>query len=121
VIPRPLRGAGSACVAAPVAAEGENLPHEIRCPGTRLQDGVQGFGSGMIVAQGHFGQFRVAINGRQDVVEVMRNAAGERAHGFHFLRLSKLFLELFFPGDISCNAGQTVNRAFGIQHRQARS
>ena len=40
-------------------------------------------------------QLRVAVDHRQQVVEVVRDAAGELADGFHLLRLDELLLELF--------------------------
>ena len=45
-------------------------------------------------------KFRVAGNHHQQVVEVVRDAAGETAHGFHLLGLAKLLLEGAAFGDV---------------------
>ncbi|OPZ17666.1 MAG: hypothetical protein BWZ10_01163 [candidate division BRC1 bacterium ADurb.BinA364] len=39
-------------------------------------------------------QFGVAQDGAENVVEVVRDAAGEHADGFHFLRLAKLVFQM---------------------------
>ncbi len=44
------------------------------------------------LGQPHFHQFQAAADAGQDVVEVMCQAAGELAHGFHLLRLAQGFL-----------------------------
>src|SRR5205823_9201639 len=49
-------------------------------------------------------QLRVAEDGRQQVVEVMRNAAGELAHGLHLLRLAELLLEVALIADVALRA-----------------
>ena len=40
----------------------------------------------------------VAEDGRQQVVEIVRDTAGEPANGFHLLRLEQLLLETFQIG-----------------------
>ena len=47
---------------------------------------------------------RVAEDGRQQVVEVVRHAAGELPDGFHLLRLTELRLERFALADIHADA-----------------
>ena len=42
-----------------------------------------------------------AMNGRKGIIDFMRNACRQHAHGGHFLSLVKLGLELFFHGDIA--------------------
>ena len=49
------------------------------------------------------GQFRESVDGRQNIIEIMRNAAGQCTHGFHFLALDQLPLHLTFPGDVPNN------------------
>ncbi len=50
-------------------------------------------------------QFTVAIDDRQQVIEVVSDPAGQAADGFHFLRLLKLSFEPFTFGDIADDTG----------------
>jgi len=61
------------------------------------------------------GQFCIADNDRQDVVEVVSNASGQCANGLHFLRLEELgfhvlsfFLCLLAGGDVANYTNQTT-------------
>ena len=42
--------------------------------------------------------------GGEQVVEVVRDAAGEPADGLHLLRLAELLLELHLRGDVALHA-----------------
>ncbi len=60
--------------------------------------------------------FRVALYDHEEIVEVMGNAAGKPAHGFHLLSLAKLLLKypplLLFPlapGDVTDKHKSTVH------------
>ncbi len=44
--------------------------------------------------------FGVAVNHRQQIVEVVRHAARQAAHRFHFLRLPELLFQLPPLGDV---------------------
>ena len=75
-----------------LAAEGEELPRERSGALGRAPD-LLDVGTGAdrraeLVEQ----QIRVAEDRGQDVVEVVRDAAGEPAHRFHLLRLAQLHL-----------------------------
>ena len=48
-----------------------------------------------------FRQLRIAENDAEDIVEIMGDAAGKRADGFHLLRLAQLFFKFFSVGDIA--------------------
>ena len=83
-----------------LAAEGEQLAGQRR--------GALG-GAGDLLrraAQMRFGaeafekKFRVAGDDHQQIVEVVRDAAGEAADGFHLLRLAQLLLERAALGDV---------------------
>ena len=48
-----------------------------------------------IVTSGGHQHTAVALDDRQQVVKIMGNPSGEAAHGFHFLSLKQLPLQLF--------------------------
>ena len=48
--------------------------------------------------------FSVALHHHQQIIEIVRDAAGEFADGLHFLRLAQLVDELFAVGDIERDA-----------------
>ena len=76
-------------------AEGEDLVHEVLCPVAGIQNLCQ-VPSGLAVdgvVQGKIGE---ADDGEKDVVEVVGDAACQRADGLHLLRLAQLPLE-FLP------------------------
>ena len=68
-----------------IAAEGQDLAHQIARPPPGLFDLQQAGHGRRLVARVLLGQFHVAQNGTEDVVEVVRDAAGHRAYGLHFL------------------------------------
>ena len=75
------------------AAEGEDALDQSLCPGRGLQHLVQ-----VSARQAHgrdmpLRELAVAEDRAEDVVEVVRDAAGERAHRLHLLRLAKLRLQ----------------------------
>jgi len=59
-----------------------------------VKDRIQVFARHGVVRYLHFGQFGISINGRENVVKIMRDPAGQRADSFHFLCLPKLLREL---------------------------
>ncbi len=66
-------------------------------------------------------ELAVAEDGAEDVVEVVRNAAGERPHRFHLLRLAQLDFEplllrlrILARGDVDRRPDETLHLAGGI-------
>jgi len=60
----------------------------------------------------------VAQNGGHDVVEIMRDPAGELADGLHLLRLPQLFFEVHLSGDVELDAHIVGDSAHRIPHRR---
>ena len=79
-------------------AEGDDLVHQVAAALTGLLDLRQPGGGRVAGIQRLLGQRPVAQDHRQDVVEVMRDAAGQRADGFHLLRLQQLAFQCHPPG-----------------------
>ncbi len=83
-----------------LAAEGEQL--------ARKRGGAFGGAGDFLSGTAKFGvgrhaleqEFRVAGDHHQQVIEVVRDASGETADGFHFLRLAELLLEGAALGDV---------------------
>ena len=46
------------------------------------------------------GELRIAQDGRENIVKVVRNTTGQGANGFHLLRLTQLHFEPFALGDV---------------------
>ena len=74
------------------AAEGEQLPREAGGALGGLRDLLRGTRRGVVEVRRRQ-QRGVAVNDGEDVVEIVRDAAGELADGLHFLRLAQLFLQ----------------------------
>ncbi len=100
-----------------LTAEGEDLFDQILGPMTGFDDLIKILrdrGTGRAVVPG---QFRIAEDGPEDVVEIVGDAAGQGADGLHFLGLLQLRLE-FFPfvfsllalGDVGKDAGELIGR-----------
>ena len=64
-------------------------------------------------------QFALADDGRQDAVELVRDAARQFADGFHFLGLEQLRFEPFARGDVALE-GHKVRRSFRCHREWAR-
>jgi len=83
-----------------LAAEGEQLTRE-RCRAlTRGDDLLIVLGSDLIAGEVFVEQFAIRENDLQGVVEIVRHTAGQASHGFHFLRLQELRLEIAPHGDV---------------------
>ena len=76
-----------------LAAEGEQLPRQRRRALGGLANLRHVLMQNMIRRKLLQGHIAVAENRREDVVEIMRHAAGQLPDGLHFLRLLKLFLQ----------------------------
>ena len=82
------------------AAEGEKAVREVGGPFGRAEDLLHVGAKGIVRRQLHQEQVAVADDRRQDIVEVVGDAAGELAHGLHFLRLAQLCFELLERRDV---------------------
>jgi len=101
-----------------LAAEGQNLLHEVLGPAGGLEDFRDAFLRRRIVGQVFLQQITVAEHGGEDVVEIMRDAAGERADGLHFLRLPKLVFEGAAFGDVLFDGHEMRDLAVRAPHRR---
>ena len=94
------------------AAEGEQLRGE----GGGAFCGLADFGEvgicGVVGADAAQGDFAVAGDGGEEVVEVVGNTAGESADGFHFRGVAELGLEEFLLGDVA----DDVDDVFHLPH-----
>ncbi len=86
------------------AAVGEQLAGEPGRPLRRLADLFHIAAHRVPGRQVAQQQLRVAEDRREQVVEVVRDAAGELAHRLHFLRLAELLLEAALLGDVALRA-----------------
>ena len=75
------------------AAESQQLPGQRRAALRRFLDVVDIFLGGGVDAGSQ--QFRTRRHNSEQVVEVVRDSAGQAAHGLHFLRLPELVLDFF--------------------------
>ncbi len=101
------------------AAEGEQLAGQ---PGRALgglRDLLRGT-RGRVIQLGHRQQRGVAVNDGEDVVEIVRDAAGKLADGLHFLRLAQLFLQPSLRGDIAEQAQHEQRPAVDFDKRIAK-
>ena len=116
-----------------VAAEGEDLPHQIARAAPGFFNFAQALQNGRlrILGQGiGLGQLDVAQNGAQDVVEVVCNAARHGANGLHLVRFAQLRFQLvapllgfFAPGQVARKHGDGLALAVALKadahlHRQ---
>ena len=108
------------------SAEGEDPLHQLGGAVHRPPHLVEVLLDRMAGAEVHRRQFEVAADRRQQVVEVVGDAAGQRAHRLHLLRLPELGLEplagLFGPaplGDVDGGADVAGEGAAGVDARDA--
>ena len=71
-----------------IAAESQNLAHQIARAATGFFDFAQAFLRRGVVQTVGLGQLHIAQNGAHDIVEVVRYAARHGAHGLHFVGLA---------------------------------
>src|SRR5438876_10580026 len=90
-----------------LAAEGEQLPGEPRRPVCGLADFLGVVAARVTGGQVFEQQVDVARDRGEDVVEVVRDAAGQPAHRFHLLRLAQLLLEQHALGRVAADAENT--------------
>jgi hypothetical protein len=83
-----------------LAAEGEQLRGERSCPVRAPEDLANILAPWIIRRELVLKELGEARDGREDVVEIVSDAAGELAHRFHLLRLAELRLEGASRGDV---------------------
>jgi hypothetical protein len=111
-----------------LAAEGEQLARERAGPGGGLQNFRDlGLGGGRLFGQIVVENLAITADGGEQVVEVVRHAAGEQAHGLHFLRLEQLLLALLEGGFRAVagvhgaeNVGDALEETRGVAREVAR-
>ena len=86
-------------------AEGEQLSSELRAILRRV---VSLFGELALlgIAETRGEHFQIGDDRRQEVVEIVRDAAGELADRLHLLRLAKLVFDLLAAGEVADEAGE---------------
>ena len=87
-----------------LAAEEENLLHELFGPHASGEDPLEMLAGA--ASRRHLLQRQLAIpqDGRQDIIEIVGDPTGQRADGFHLLRLTQLGFEQVALGDVAGNA-----------------
>ena len=96
-----------------LAAKSEQLAREAGGALGGLLDLVGG-GERLRIERRQAEQRGVAEDDGEDVVEIVRDAAGELADGLHFLRLAELFFEAFVQRDIAEQAQEQARLAAGL-------
>ena len=107
-------------------AEGQNLRDEVLRAAAGFEDRGQRLLRGVLRRQVHAAQLGVHHNAREDVVEIMGDAAGQCADGFELVRLAQLRLEplpdlflLHAPRHVLHHAHEAHDFATGVQHRRS--
>src|SRR6185312_448274 len=99
------------------AAERQQLTGEARGAVGGAQNLAEPVRQILVAAMVGAQQLTVGDDGGEQVVEVVRDTAGEMADGFHLLRLPELFLEAFAVRDVA-NDGEHAGRTVGDEaHR----
>jgi hypothetical protein len=91
-------------------AERENLRDQVLGPGARFRDLHETLLDARLACELRAQQLRVSEDRGQDVVEVVRNAARQRADRLHLLRLPQLLLQPFSMRFGALPSGNVANR-----------
>ena len=83
-----------------LAAEGQQLPDERGSAIGGFADMVKRGSQSFILLRFLLHQLAVAFDDGQQIIEVVSDAAGQGADGFHLLLLTKLLLHLAHFGDV---------------------
>ena len=97
-----------------LAREGEKLAHQRRRAQRVLMDLVDFLERRIARLMAHQKEFAIADDDGEQIVEIVRHAAGELAHRLHLLRLREFRLQRFLLGDVD----QIKNGALGIAARK---
>ena len=104
-----------------IPADRHQLLRNLFAPGRRLIDPLQVFEEAVLrvrLFQAHLG---IADDNLKQVIKVVRQSAGKRADGIHFLCAAQLAIQLFALRDVFCQADR-LNRVFpGIKYGNHRN
>ena len=98
------------------AGEGQKPAHQRARPVARLQNLIHVGAKLVLRPQKVLGQLRVAGDDGQEVVEIVRHAAGQAPHRLHLLRLAKFLLQLLVLGNVHHHAAELADLAAFISH-----
>ena len=93
-----------------LAAEGQQLTGQVRGALARADDLLDGVPERVVLSELVENHAAEPEDGGHDVVEVVRDAAGQPANGLHLLRLQVLLLHLQFARDVALDADVIDNR-----------
>ena len=95
------------------AGVGQQLHGQIGGPFGALDDGLDEGLNAIIGGQVFAQQARVSQHAGQDVIEIVRDPAGQKADAFQALRVPELFVEPFALGDVAAQLEVAANLAVG--------
>ncbi len=101
------------------AAEEEQLAGEIRGALSVNADLQQAFLDRLRYLLLHSSQFRLHHDGGENIVEIVRDAAGKPADGLHLLGVAQLFLQLATLGNIPGQTYYALDLTAGTTHRKS--
>ena len=99
------------------APESQQLLGQLRAVRQRLQAGARQLGGGRIVLQQSTEQFQVQDRHAEQVIEVVRDAAGQTPDRLQFLGLAQPFLGAQGLGDVMCHDHGAAIRALLVEQR----
>ena len=103
-----------------LATEGEQLAREVGGTPRGFADLFDVFPLGHLGPEGLEQQVSATEDRGEEVIEVMRDPAGEAPHGFHLLRLTELGLEQLTLGDVFDDDVEGLHAAVRVAHRAPR-
>ncbi len=101
-----------------LAREGEQLPHQLGRPMPLLLDDLDAVEHLGLVLHRALHQIQMPHHAGQHVVEIMRNAAGQRTHRLHALGVHHLPLQLRHVRNVAMQGGITHQHAALVAHRR---
>ena len=96
-----------------IAAEGQNLAHQIAGAATGFFDLAQAFHGSRVAAAIGLGQLHITQDCAHDVVEVVGNPAGHGAYGLHLVGFAQLGFQRIALGFGAIAAGQVARKDGG--------
>ncbi len=100
------------------AAEGQQLLREGRGAGAGTVDLFYRGARRVVGPHGFEKHLRVAADHREEIVEIVRHAPSQPAHGFHLLGLAELLLQTLAIGHVGDHGDAADHVALGIQLRR---
>ena len=101
-----------------LAAESQELPRQVGSALAGLLDLGQLDPHRVLRLQASGGELRVAQDGREQVVEIVRDASRQPPHRFHLLGVAELFFELPPSGEVHQVVAMQLS-SVAIEHRDA--